>query len=56
MDDSHLISESVEIVDLKALETESVIIPMNSYRGTSWYTLCLSSQVAGVSEVVRPQP
>lgn len=27
------------------LETESVIIPMNSYRGTSWYTLCLSSQV-----------
>ena len=29
----------------QALETESVIIPMNSYRGTSWYTLCLSSQV-----------
>ena len=29
----------------QALETESVIIPMNSYRGSSWYTLCLSSQV-----------
>jgi len=29
----------------RALESESVIIPMNSYRGTSWYTLCLSSQV-----------
>jgi len=29
----------------QVLETESVIIPMNSYRGTSWYTLCLSSQV-----------
>ncbi|MGH3054464.1 MAG: 23S rRNA (adenine(2503)-C(2))-methyltransferase RlmN, partial [Gaiellaceae bacterium] len=29
----------------QALETESVIIPMNSYRGTSWHTLCLSSQV-----------
>jgi len=28
-----------------ALETESVIIPMNSYRGSRWYTLCLSSQV-----------
>ncbi len=27
------------------LETESVIIPMTSYRGTNWYTLCLSSQV-----------
>jgi 23S rRNA (adenine2503-C2)-methyltransferase len=27
------------------LETESVIIPMLSYRGTNWYTLCLSSQV-----------
>lgn len=27
------------------LESESVIIPMNSYRGTSWYTLCVSSQV-----------
>jgi 23S rRNA (adenine2503-C2)-methyltransferase len=27
------------------LETESVIIPMISYRGTNWYTLCLSSQV-----------
>ncbi len=26
-------------------ETESVIIPMHSHRGTSWYTLCLSSQV-----------
>jgi 23S rRNA (adenine2503-C2)-methyltransferase len=29
----------------QVLETESVIIPMNSYRGTSWHTLCLSSQV-----------
>jgi 23S rRNA (adenine2503-C2)-methyltransferase len=27
------------------LETESVIIPMDSYRGTSWHTLCVSSQV-----------
>ncbi|MFI5367149.1 MAG: radical SAM protein [Candidatus Binatia bacterium] len=27
------------------LETESVIIPMNSYRGTDWHTLCVSSQV-----------
>ena len=27
------------------LESESVIIPMNSYRGTNWYTLCVSSQV-----------
>ena len=27
------------------LETESVIIPMRSYRGSNWYTLCLSSQV-----------
>jgi 23S rRNA (adenine2503-C2)-methyltransferase len=27
------------------LETESVIIPMHSYRCTDWYTLCLSSQV-----------
>jgi 23S rRNA (adenine2503-C2)-methyltransferase len=27
------------------LESESVIIPMNSYRGTSWHTLCVSSQV-----------
>ena len=27
------------------LETESVIIPMHSYRGAKWYTLCLSSQV-----------
>ena len=26
-------------------ETESVIIPMTSYRGTQWYTLCVSSQV-----------
>jgi 23S rRNA (adenine2503-C2)-methyltransferase len=26
-------------------ETESVIIPMNSYRGTDWHTLCISSQV-----------
>jgi 23S rRNA (adenine2503-C2)-methyltransferase len=29
----------------QVLESESVIIPMNSYRGASWYTLCLSSQV-----------
>lgn len=29
----------------QALETESVILPMNSFRGTSWKTLCLSSQV-----------
>ena len=29
----------------KALETESVIIPMTSYRSSSWHTLCLSSQV-----------
>ena len=28
-----------------ALETESVIIPMTSYRGSNWYTLCVSSQV-----------
>jgi 23S rRNA (adenine2503-C2)-methyltransferase len=27
------------------LETESVIIPMISYRGSNWYTLCISSQV-----------
>lgn len=27
------------------LETESVIIPMDSYRGSSWHTLCVSSQV-----------
>ena len=27
------------------LETESVIIPMHSYRGSRWQTLCLSSQV-----------
>lgn len=27
------------------LETESVIIPMHSYRGSRWHTLCLSSQV-----------
>jgi len=29
----------------RGLETESVIIPMNSYRGSSWRTLCVSSQV-----------
>jgi 23S rRNA (adenine2503-C2)-methyltransferase len=29
----------------KPLESESVIIPMNSYRGTCWHTLCVSSQV-----------
>ena len=28
-----------------ALETESVIIPMTSFGGTQWFTLCLSSQV-----------
>jgi len=27
------------------LETESVIIPMTSYRGAGWHTLCVSSQV-----------
>jgi len=27
------------------LETESVIIPMHSYRCSDWYTLCLSSQI-----------
>lgn len=27
------------------LESESVIIPMSSYRGTEWHTLCVSSQV-----------
>ena len=26
-------------------ESESVIIPMSSYRGTDWYTLCVSSQL-----------
>src|SRR6185436_3604690 len=26
-------------------ETESVIIPMDSYRGTQWHTLCVSSQI-----------
>ena len=29
----------------KTLETESVIIPMTSYRGSAWSTLCVSSQV-----------
>ncbi|HVT79503.1 MAG TPA: 23S rRNA (adenine(2503)-C(2))-methyltransferase RlmN [Phycisphaerae bacterium] len=29
----------------KMLETESVIIPMTSYRSTNWHTLCISSQV-----------
>ncbi|HVX84193.1 MAG TPA: 23S rRNA (adenine(2503)-C(2))-methyltransferase RlmN [Phycisphaerae bacterium] len=28
-----------------ALESESVIIPMTSFGGTRWYTLCVSSQV-----------
>jgi 23S rRNA (adenine2503-C2)-methyltransferase len=28
-----------------AFETESVVIPMNSYRAASWNTLCVSSQV-----------
>jgi 23S rRNA (adenine2503-C2)-methyltransferase len=28
-----------------ALQTESVIIPMHSYRGSRWHTLCVSSQV-----------
>ena len=27
------------------LETESVIIPMDSYRGSQWHTLCVSTQV-----------
>ncbi len=27
------------------LETESVIIPMDSYRGAQWHTLCVSSQI-----------
>jgi 23S rRNA (adenine2503-C2)-methyltransferase len=27
------------------IESESVIIPMTSYRSSAWYTLCLSSQV-----------
>jgi len=30
---------------LSPFETESVIIPMNSYRGSSWHTLCISSRV-----------
>jgi len=29
----------------KSLETESVIIPMLSYKGPSWFSLCISSQV-----------
>lgn len=29
----------------QALESESVIIPMKNYHGTTWYTLCLSSQI-----------
>jgi 23S rRNA (adenine2503-C2)-methyltransferase len=29
----------------KTLESESVIIPMTSFRGKSWHTLCVSSQV-----------
>ncbi|HVS70061.1 MAG TPA: 23S rRNA (adenine(2503)-C(2))-methyltransferase RlmN [Phycisphaerae bacterium] len=29
----------------KRLESESVIIPMTSFGGTRWYTLCVSSQV-----------
>ncbi len=29
----------------KNLESESVIIPMKSYRGSQWFTLCLSSQI-----------
>ncbi len=29
----------------KRLESESVIIPMTSYRATSWHTLCVSSQI-----------
>jgi len=31
--------------DAGPLETESVIIPMRSYRCTDWHTLCVSSQV-----------
>jgi 23S rRNA (adenine2503-C2)-methyltransferase len=29
----------------KALESESVIIPMTSYRASSWHTLCVSTQI-----------
>ena len=29
----------------RPLESESVLIPMHSYRSTDWYTLCVSSQV-----------
>jgi hypothetical protein len=29
----------------RSLETESVVIPMRSYRDSSWRTLCVSSQV-----------
>ena len=36
---------SVEGENGTRLETESVIIPMTGYRGTTWRTLCLSSQV-----------
>jgi 23S rRNA (adenine2503-C2)-methyltransferase len=31
--------------DGRVLESESVIIPMHSYRGTRWHTLCVSSQI-----------
>ena len=33
------------VVPGATLETESVIIPMRSYRGMRWHTLCVSSQV-----------
>jgi len=29
----------------QSFESESVIIPMTSYRGTNWFTLCISSQI-----------
>lgn len=31
--------------DLSTLESESVIIPMASFRGSRWHTLCVSSQI-----------
>lgn len=34
-----------ELAAVSAWETESVIIPMDSYRGSNWHTLCVSSQV-----------
>jgi 23S rRNA (adenine2503-C2)-methyltransferase len=37
--------ESTGAAGGQVLETESVIIPMTSYRSTNWFTLCVSSQV-----------